>query len=306
MRILITGATGVVGVRLIPILIRAGHAVTAVGRTPQKRLILERMGASAVEIDLFDRTSLTPTLRGQEAVINLATHIPPMSKLFRRSAWEETDRIRQIASAKLVDAALQNEVNVFIQESFAPVYADGADRWIDESWPMRPVKYNQTILDAERSAERFTEGGRRGIVLRFAAFYGPDAEQVIELVKFIRKGWVPVPGAGHSYFSSISHDDAASATAAAIDAQAGVYNVADDEPVPRREYFDSLAHSIGVKAPKLFPAWTAHLFGDTGELMSRSLRISNRKLREETGWRPTYPSIREGWSAVVPALQQAA
>jgi 2-alkyl-3-oxoalkanoate reductase len=106
---------------------------------------------------------------------------------------------------------------------------------------VKPSKYNRTVLDAERSAERFTRGGRQGIVLRFAAFYGPDSPQTQEMIKFARKGWAPLPGSPTSFFSSLSHDDAATAVLAALNAEAGTYNVVDDEPLRHHEYFESLA-----------------------------------------------------------------
>src|ERR1044071_3947595 len=85
--------------------------------------------------------------------------------------WRENDRIRREGSAALVDAAMHAGVARFIQESFAPVYEDGGDRWIDEQWPIRPTAYNRTVADAERSAARFAAAGGVGIVTRFAAFY---------------------------------------------------------------------------------------------------------------------------------------
>jgi 2-alkyl-3-oxoalkanoate reductase len=66
-----------------------------------------------------------------------------------------------------------------------------------------------------------------------------------------------------------------------------------------------LAAAIGAPPPKLPPAWLARLGGSTMELFSRSLRISNRRLREETGWTPRYPSVREGWPAVIALLRAA-
>ena len=64
----------------------------------------------------------------------------------------------------------------FIQESFAPIYEDRGDEWIDEGSPVRPARYNSTTLDAERSADEFTRAGATGIALRFAYFYGPDSD----------------------------------------------------------------------------------------------------------------------------------
>ena len=68
--------------------------------------------------------------------------------------------------------ALECDVRRLVQESFAPVYPDRGDEWIDESVPLEPESYNRTILDAEASARRFGDAGRIGVIARFAAFYG--------------------------------------------------------------------------------------------------------------------------------------
>jgi len=128
---------------------------------------------------------------------------------------------------------------------------------------------------------------------------------VLEMLPYIRRGWAPLPGSPDAFWSSITHDDAATAVVAALDVPAGVYNVADDEPLRRREYFDALAHALGVRPPKLPPAWVTPLMGSIGETIARSLRISNQKLRRATTWTPKYPSAREGWAAVVAALRRA-
>ena len=64
-----------------------------------------------------------------------------------------------------------------------------------------------------------------------------------------------MPGSPQSFLSSVSHDDAASAVVAALRVGAGVYNVSDDEPLRRREFFDSLAAALGVKPPVIPPKW---------------------------------------------------
>jgi nucleoside-diphosphate-sugar epimerase len=159
------------------------------------------------------------------------------------------------------------------------------------------VRYNRSILDAERSARRFTRSGGEGIVLRFAAFYGPDAFQVHDMIRLVRKGWAPLPGAADAYISSVSHDDAA------LTLPAGTYNVVDDEPLVRSVYFGLLAQELGVPPPRPQPAWMTRLFGSLGELLARSQRISNRRLRQATGWAPAYPSMRQGWRAALNAQE---
>jgi nucleoside-diphosphate-sugar epimerase len=113
-------------------------------------------------------------------------------------------------------------------------------------------------------------------------------------------------GPPDAFVSSVSHDDAAKAAAAALTIPAGAYNVADDEPVTRRDYSASLARALGLPEPKPFPWWAKPLMGSLGELLSRSERISNRKLKAASNWTPRYRSVREGWPSVAAALPAAA
>jgi nucleoside-diphosphate-sugar epimerase len=301
-RVLVTGATGVVGRFVVPQLVAREYRVTAVGRTPEKRAQLAAQGAEPIAIDIFDRDAARRTLAGHDVVINLATHIPSSAfRMMLRRSWRENDRIRREGSAALVDAALAAGVSRFIQESFAPVYEDGSDRWIDEQWPQRPAPYSRTVLDAERSAARFTAGGGAGVVLRFAGFYGPDP-MLREMLGVVRRGWAPLPGPANAYWSSVSHEDAAAAVLAALDVPAGAYNVCDDEPLTRREWADALGDALGVRHPRLMPRWLAALGGKTMELLSRSQRMTNAKLKGASDWAPRWPSAREGLRAAVQAM----
>jgi len=304
MKILVTGATGVIGSRLVPRLVGAGHTVAAAVRSARNAGDLVRTGATPIQVDLFDPSAVRDAMSGQDVVINLATLLPGSSAaVFLPGAWREIDRLRREASANLVDAAIARGVRRFIQESFALVYPDRGDDWIDEATPIAPVRYNRSVADAEASAARFTSAGGIGIVARFAAFYGPDAFQFQDLARVMRYGLALLPGRPDAFISSISHDDAASAVAAMLDAQAGIYNVVDDEPLRRREYFAALAQPLGVKEPRMLPPWTAFLFGSLGEMLARSQRMSNRKLRDATGWEPRHRSVKSGFPAAVEAMR---
>ena len=300
MKIFITGATGVVGRRAIPLLAARGHAITALVRQTSQSPSLVHDKLVLVNVDLFDRDALKRAVAGHDAVVNLATHIPPAAwKMLFRPFWRLNDRIRREGAANVAAAALEGGATTLIQESFAPVYPDSGDRWIGEDTPLEPVAYNMSVLDAETAAASFSGDGRAGIVLRFAGFYGPDAIQVESYVDALRRGWAALPGDPDAYISSISHDDAASAVVAALDAPAGAYNVTDDEPVTRRVFFRTLAERLGLKTPRFPPSWVTPLLGSAGRLMRRSLRISNYKLKDATGWAPRYASVREGFAATV-------
>jgi nucleoside-diphosphate-sugar epimerase len=280
-------------------MIRDGHRVTAVGRSPDRLRNLASQGAATIALDLFDREAVRRAIANHEAIVNLATHIPRAGLgMFLTSSWKENDRIREHGSALLVDEAVAAGVNVFVQESFAPIYADAGDRWITEDAPTRPVRYNETTLLAETSAHRFARSGGRGVVLRFAFFYGPRDRFTEDVFRYARRGWLAVPGSPDSYISTAHHDDAASAAVVALDLPSGIYNVADSAPMTRRELCAVLAAILKVPEPKTPPRWITRLAGGMGELMSRSQRISNAKLRQSGAWSPRYASSREAWEAV--------
>jgi len=306
MKIFVTGATGVIGRRLVPILHEAGHDVTAVSRSLARRGELERAGAQVVSLDLFNASAVRRAIAGHEIVINLATHIPHSStQMLLPWAWRENDRIRRVASRVLVDACAGTGVHRFIQESFAPIYPDRGGQWIAETTPIAPSSYNRTIADAEAATLSFSHAERAGVVLRFGAFYGPDATQLRDLASWIKRGWAPLPGAPEAYVSSVSHDDAATAVAAALAVPPGTYNVVDDEPVTHRAFVDSLADALGVRHPRLPPRWITPLLGSPGEMLARSLRISNRKLRATSTWLPAFPNVRQGWPSAVAGLRDS-
>jgi 2-alkyl-3-oxoalkanoate reductase len=304
MKIFVTGATGVIGRRAVPLLVQRGHRVTAVGRSPQKSSELARVGADPVQVNLFDLDAVRAAVKGHDAVINLATSIPPSSKVFLPWAWRTNSKVRRYVSANISAAATQTGVERLLQESFAPIYADGGDKWLTETSPVKTVRYNRAVLDAERAASNFSASGGSGVILRFAGFYGPDSDFTRDQIDLVRKGWAPVLGSPEGYIPLVSHDDAARAVVQLLNAPAGIYNVADDAPLTKRECYESLARVLRVQKLRFPPPWIYHLLGSLGELLSRSQRVSNQKLRS-TGWTPKYPSIREGWKAVVAELHGA-
>jgi nucleoside-diphosphate-sugar epimerase len=300
MRVFVTGATGVIGRRAVPLLVGAGHQVTAVGRSRERLALLADRGASVVALDLFDQDAVGRAVRGHDAIVNLATHIPkPVYRQFLRSSWKEMDRIRREASAILVDAALAAKVGRFVQESFAPIYPDRGEQWIAEDTPLEPVRYNRSVLDAEVSVDRFNRSGGAGVVLRFAFFYGPNDSFTKEVLKSVRRGWLPLLGPPEAFFSMVHHADAATAVVAALGAAPGRYNVVDSNPLTHRQLGDMVAQLLHVRPPRLPPTWIVPLTGGLGRMMARSIRMSNAKLSSATGWAPSYSTAADGWSTLI-------
>jgi nucleoside-diphosphate-sugar epimerase len=289
--IVITGSTGVIGRRAVRELLAAGHRVTGVTRSARGRERLESLGARAVQVDgadVFDEASLRRAFDGADAVVNLLTHIPSIDRMAEPSAWDENNRLRTEASAAIARAARVAGVQRLVQESIAFVYADGGDAWLDEDSPAVGGGVTTTALTAERNARELFEGDT--VVLRFGLFMGPDSGSTLAALEAARGGASVAVGPPGAYRPTLWLDDAAAAIAAAVRAPAGTYNVADADPPTNAEIDAALAAAVGVEALRPRPPQDGPL--------ARSQRVSNRRLREASGWAPRVRAGTEGWSRV--------
>jgi nucleoside-diphosphate-sugar epimerase len=304
MKVFVTGGTGAIGRHVVPVLVAEGHTVSALARTAEKADLLTRQGAVPVSVSLFDRDALAAEVTGHDAIVNMTSAIPPMNRFMRAKAWRDNDRVRTDGSAALVDAAIVAGVGRLVQESVSMLYPDSGSRWIDEDVPVDRYPLARANLAAEASANRFSTSGGTGVVLRFGWFYGPGATHSEQLLAMARRHVGAVLGAPDSYVSSIHMTDAAAGVVAALDAPPGTFNVVDDEPLSKRDYAAALAAAVGKTSWIRGPGRAALLFGDRLTSLTRSLRVSNARLRATTGWAPQYPSAREGWIATTAALER--
>ncbi len=300
MKVLFTGATGVIGQRAIPSLIDHGHDITAVVRSRRHTAWLSALGATVAVHDLLDPTSTAEAVRGHDAVFHFATSIPRHPNTTKRKAWSTNDQLRSNSTAHLVDASIESGVDVFIQESVTFFYADGSSRWLDESSPIDPPwDVTESALDAERQVARFEAAGGRGVCLRLSHLYGPG-EVSSDQISLITERKLPVLGNGQNFISHVHADDVGTAVVAAVNAPSGIYNVTDDDPLPARESADLLADAVGAPRPRRVPFWLARAaVGRVANLLAVSQRVSNAAFKAATGWEPTYPSVREGWQSAM-------
>ncbi len=307
-KVFVAGGTGVLGRASVDALVRAGHTVRSTARGKDNANLVRSLGAEPVECDLYDPQSVRQAISGRDVVIRLTTKIGSLMKVRDRHAWDETNRLRTEGARILVDAAIATGAEAYLSESITFNYAGGGTQWLKENSPIddaaSPIL--QASLASERETARFTENGGRGIVLRFAGFYGPTAPSTHEVIAMSRKRWLNQIGAGTNFFSAIYVPDAGRAVAAAVDAPAGIYNVGDDDPLPFAEYLSTLAAAVGAKKPMHLPGFLGGLmFGDVWKYFSRSQRVSNAKLKQATGWQPQVKSVREGWPLVAAELAAA-
>lgn len=297
MKVFLLGGTGAIGRHATAALVAAGHDVSALARSPEKAGALSEQGASPVMVSMFDRAALQDAFDGHDAVVNLATAMPTMATFVFRRAWRPTERVRVEGSAAVVDAAIAAGVPRLVQESVSMVHPDRGDAWIDEDVAPQPYPNARGNLAAEASAARFSDAGGDGVVLRLGLFYGPGARHSEQFLAMARRHVVPLVGRRESYLSSIHMTDAGTAVVAALHVPAGTYNVVDDEPLTKDEYAQALAVAADTRPWLRAPGRLAHLLGHRMASLTRSMRVSNQRFREASGWEPIYPSAREGWLA---------
>jgi nucleoside-diphosphate-sugar epimerase len=306
MRVFVFGGTGAIGGHVIPALVGQGHAVTALARTPAKAAALAAQGATTVSVSIFDPTALAGVFAGMDAVVNLASAIPPMTRFLAAGAWRDNDRVRTQGSAAVVDAAIAAGVDRLLQESVSMLYRDHGAGWINEDAPVDRYPRAVANLAAEANAHRFTAAGGTGVVLRFGWFYGPGATHSEQLLGLARRHIGVVLGRPEGYVSSIHVADGATAVAAALRVPAGTFNVVDDQPLTKRAYAAAMAAAAGTQLWLRVPGRAGLLAGDRLTSLTRSLRVSNARLRSAAGWAPRYPSARQGWIATAQQLDRRA
>lgn len=291
MRVVVAGATGVIGRCLVPRLSAAGHEVTGLSR--------------AEGADLLDRDAVVRVVAEAEpgAVVHMATAIPARinPKAMTRD-MELTNRLRTDGTRNLVEAAQAAGVKRIIVQGLAYAYQPGEGLATEDAplWHDPPRDFASSMRALEE-LERLTAEAH-GLVLRFGHLYGPGSAYAPDgsFTAQVRARQVPVVSGGRSVFSFIHADDAATAVLAALEHEVtGVLNIADDNPVPIGEWLPAFAAMIGAPAPRHVLSALARLAGGVWGVafLTRLRGVSNARAREQLGWRPRYPD----WSVGIEA-----
>lgn len=305
MRVFVAGGSGVLGRRLVPLLVARGHQVTASTTSAAKRGLLEQLGAEAVVMDGLDAMSVGEAVAKArpDAIVHQMTAIsvthagkPDMKHMDRWFAG--TNRLRTEGTDHLLAAAEATGVTGFVAQSYGAWNGIRTGGWVkteqDPVDPMTGTPAEPGMKAIGHVEDAVVKAG--GAVLRYGWFYGPGATD--DLVEPIRKRQFPVVGSGAGHCSWVHLDDAASATVLAVEQRArGVFNIVDDEPAPAAQWLPYLAGCAGAKRPMRVPAWLARpLAGDVAvTMMTEGRGFSNAKAKRELGWELRHPSWRQGF-----------
>ena len=296
MRILIAGATGAIGRPLVCRLNENRHAVFAVARSPQSSRSLAELGAEPVTADALDAASVKAAVARvrPDAVINELTSLPRHYTAAEMKAAAERDyRVRIEGNANLL-AALQNAgVRRYQLQSSGFWYAPGtgfADEGERFAFDASPAVAAGARRYAELEAAASRTLGIEFVSLRYGFFYGPGTWYIREgdMGEQVRQQQVPVIGDGEGVWSWVHINDAAAATAAALECAPGAYNIVDGDPAPQNLWLPAFARAVGAPAPPQITEKEAlaAVGSDTVYYATRLRGASNEKAKRELDFHP--------------------
>ncbi|MDA2921012.1 NAD(P)-dependent oxidoreductase [Desulfobacterota bacterium AH_259_B03_O07] len=297
MKVFIAGATGVLGRRIIKLLISRGQSVVGLVRSERGEQIVKSIGGESRSTELFDSDALAKAGEGCDVVIHAATSIPVKVRTSQRD-WEMNDRIRREGTKALTTCAGEIGARQFILQSVVWVARPSDDSFFNEDSPTNPDPVVQSALDAENiaqdAADRF---GFNTSILRCGWFYCSDAANTRQFGEGLTKRMMPMIGSGDAIWSILHVDDAASAFVTTFESsKEGIWHVIDDQPVTVREFLIYFAEKLGAPRPRYFPVWLVRLIMGkyAVDFFTNSTFTSNKRIKQELGWSPHFPTFKEG------------
>jgi nucleoside-diphosphate-sugar epimerase len=292
MNVFVAGGSGAIGIPLVRALVAARHQVTALTRSSSKRAELQALGASVAVADALDRDALIAAVVSAKPthIVHQLTALPKGGP--RRAAdVDPTNRLRVDGTRNLLEAAVQAGARRFLVGSFALLAPRGPAAAGEDPAAAAVRSMEDQVLDATK------RGLIEGAILRYGMFYGVDNPATMAMIEMVRKRRLPVVRGDSSRLPFISVEDAVSATVRALDAAppASVYDIVDDHSASLTEVADTIAEFTGSPKPLRVPAWLPRLVAPyLARIMSIQMPLSNAKAKAELGWRPRYPTVRNG------------
>ena len=289
MDVLVAGAAGAIGRRLVPQLVERGHRVVATTRSPGKLDELGAMGAEAVIMDGLDPVAVGEVVgrAAPEVVVHQMTALKGVNNLRRFDReFAATNALRTSGTDHLLTAAAAAGARRFVAQSYTGwpnLRAGGQVKTEEDPLDPDPPAAQRETLQAIGYLERAVlDSPLEPVVLRYGSFYGHGASD--DFMALVRKRKLPVAGSGGGVWSFIHIDDAAAATVLAVEGRAtGTFNIVDDDPAPVSQWLPFLAEAIGAKPPHSVPVWLARLAGgDVAVSLLTQIRVRPMRRRDRS------------------------
>ena len=284
MHVFLAGSTGVIGRRVLPLLLERGHAVTAMTRHPAGREQLISLGAEAVVANAFDRVALRVAL--QDAKPDVVMH--QLTDLSGGSS-QANAALRTRGTRNLVAAARVAGVERVVAQSVSWGYEPG-DEPATESVPLdfQAGESRRTTIRGVAALEDAVRQLPSWVVLRYGSLYGPGTWYAPDGARAqdAREGRLL---ADEDVTSFVHVDDAAAAAVAALDWPDGAVNVCDDEPAAGWMWLPRFCEAVGAPPPRR---------AQRGERSPWARGADNGRARDDLGWIPSHRTWRTGFAAL--------
>jgi nucleoside-diphosphate-sugar epimerase len=297
MKILVAGATGVIGRPLIAELLARGHTAVALIRSPEGAQALAERGIEPAIADVFDTGAVKAVVsRAQpEVVIEQLTALPKTytSESMRAAAPLNT-RIRLEGGANLLAAAQAAGVRRYLRQSIA-FWAVPGPGLADEATPLALDASPGVAADArvvtELEHRLLGNPGIEGIALRYGFFYGPGTwfNPDGDVARQVRQQQFPIVGSGEGIWSWLHIEDAAIATVAAAErGNPGIYLIANDQPLAVGEWLPAFARWLNAPPPPQISIEDALRSGGADAVYygTQMRGVSNAKAKRELDFQP--------------------
>ncbi len=297
MKIVVAGATGVIGRPLIAQLIAKGHDVVALTRSSKNAQTLAEQGVEPAIADVFDADAVKAALvRAQpEVVIEQLTALPKTYTGESMSAAAALNtRIRREGGNNVLTAAQAAGVRRYLRQSIAFWGVPGTGL-ANEETPLAFDASPAVAADAHTVTEiehRLLETPNiEGIALRYGFLYGSGTwfNADGDAANQVRQQQFPIVGNGEGVWSWLHIEDAAIATiAAAEQGNPGIYIITDDRPLEAREWLSAYARWLNAPPPPQISVEEAlRLGGADAVYYGTQMRgASNAKAKRELNFQP--------------------
>lgn len=289
MNVLISGATGLVGSELIPLLETGGHTVTKLVRKPSKT------GGREVVWDPARGDINAAQLAGIDAVVHLAGE-GIANKRWSTAQKEKIRSSRTLGTGTLAKAVASMPVRpqVFVCASAIGFYGDRGDEVLDETSPAGRGFLPEVCREWEAACQPARDRGIRTVNMRIGVVLTPKGGALQKMLLPFKLGGGGVMGSGKQYWSWIALDDLIGAIYHALTRESvvGPVNATTPSPVTNREFTKTLGHVL--HRPTIFPmpAFAARLaLGEMADdLLLASARVVPRVL-ERTNYEFRFPQL---------------
>ncbi|MCF8358243.1 MAG: NAD(P)-dependent oxidoreductase [Prolixibacteraceae bacterium] len=306
MNVLLIGGTGFLGSRISMLLIERKHQVTVLSRNPDKPVSFDKSKVAFIKGDISDARSLN--VAGSFDVVVYAAMVPFKPGRVSKKKFTGLKKLTRLYFENTIELARKLKCPLILTSGVS--FETGKGEVANETWPI--TRKGMAALGKcydELVAEIKTDNTIPLIEMLPAQIYG-NGGMFSKMINMARSGRVVILGNGKNCIPKVHVDDCARAYLLAIEKLpvGGRYIVADDANASVEEFMRFMAKQFGTKRVMKIPTFILRLV--VGKYVFKTLtmhtKVSNALIKSELGWKPEYPTFREGLEQIASTFEQNA